>query len=233
MDKDVVTTSYIDYLINRIIDKIESDLNGKSATFLFNEHFRKRIDEEKNTRNQFIEFQKYYFATLKNIDEIDFKVFKQRYSLQGVNRAFLESLNESKIEIKNLIESDKLAQLYFKFFESAEIETKNGISVKTLGSFFTKLVHTLIPDEYTPVDIPMKNYFEVDKDSYYIAMIAISKAFKIWCDNNSKVVFEFKNLICKYFKEELSININKDVITDMKVMNTIFWSIANPNKTSQ
>jgi hypothetical protein len=230
MVKEKLITSYIDSQINKVFEKIEYDLKGKSAEFLFQEHFTDRVIKERNKRKQFMSFQKFYFETLRSIDSIDFKEFKQMYSLQGVDTDYLEKLNENKEVISGLIDEGNLSKLYFDFFESAEIGTKNGNKKKTLGSFFTKLVHTLMPEEYTPVDIPMKNYFGFKKDSYFIAMIVISLAFKFWCDKNRKMVEEFKSLMCENLLKDYSIKISKDKVTDMKVMNTIFWSVANPIK---
>ncbi len=228
MKNEKIINSYINQLTDTVLLKINNDLKGQTANTLFKKHFTERIVNEKNNRNQFDNFQIYYFKTLGKIDEIDFKVFKQRYSLQGVDSNYLKGLNNDRKDIQSIIDADKLSELYFKYFVSVGITTKNGIKKKTLGSFFTKLVHTLKPEEYTPVDIPMKNYFGFENDSYMIAMIVISKAFKIWCNDNREIVEDFKGQICKYVNKYYSIDIGKEKVTDMKVMNTIFWSIANP-----
>lgn len=230
MTNEKIISSYINQLTDCVLSKIDKDLKGETANALFKKHFTERIVNEKNNRSQFNNFQVYYFETLGEIDKIDFKDFKQRYSLQGVNSGYLEWLNNHKKEIGKFIETDNLSELYFKYFVSAKIKTKSGTKKKTLGSFFTKLVHTLKPEDYTPVDIPMKNYFGFEKDSYYIAMIVISKAFKDWCNKNRTLVEDFKEQMCKYVNKNYKIAIGKELVTDMKVMNTIYWSIANPVK---
>lgn len=218
---------YYELLSAICYEKIKENLSLESAESLFSDNFIKRIKSDKTTRQHFIDFQKYYFNLINNPEEIQFKVFKQKYSLQGVTSDYLNKLNFERDKIIGFIVDDNLAELYFKYFHFQELETKAGNKTKSLGSFFTKLVHTYKPSEYTPVDMPMKDFFGLNNESYFVSMIVISRAFKKWANENGNIISEFKDLLIDYMAKENHMVIDKTKITDIKVMNTIFWSIAN------
>lgn len=215
---------YNDQLSNICFERINEKLSGKTAECLFRENFENRINSEKTTRKHFIEFQKYYFKLMDNPEEIQFNIFKQKYSLQGVTSEYLDNLNIKKREIIELIKEDNLADLYFKHFHHKCIISGNP---KSFGSFFTKVVHTFKPYDYTPVDMPMKEYFKLNNESYFVSMLVISNAFKKWANENRNTVDEFNRLLVNYMNENHSLSIDKSQVTDIKVMDTIFWSIAN------
>jgi len=227
MKTEAILASYLERNSDKVLWKIIEILKNPSSESLFQEHFVNRADNEKNSRNHFFSFQNYYFETLGKIDEIESIDFKQKYSLQGVTSAYLNKLNESKPEIISLLENEQLSELYFKYFHFQELETKAGNKTKSLGSFFTKLVHTYKPSEYTPVDRPMKDFFGLNNESYFVSMIVISRAFKKWAIENGNIISEFKDLLIDYMAKENHMVIDKTKITDIKVMDTIFWSIAN------
>jgi len=217
---------YIEKLSENVLKKIKEDLEGKTDGILFEKHFTKRFSERKNST-----FQKYYFKTLNNINSINFTEFKSQYSLQGVDNKYLnDTLNANKLDIIRLINSNKLSELYFKYFESQSIKYNEGIREKNLGSFYTKLVHTFKPDEFTPVDMPMRKHFKLQNESYFVSMIAISKAFNIWAVDNKDCVDKIKILFTDYLTNKFNLKPESLIITDIKILNTIFWSIANPTK---
>jgi hypothetical protein len=216
-----VLQKYIDTLTGFVLDKISNYfLKNNNDLLLINEHFTCRLKSK-----QFRDFQEYYFKTLNN-QELVFKEFRQKYSLQGIDRLTLQRLDDNKNEIFNLIKSDNISELYFKFFTKVKIPRKDKIIEKNLGSFFTKIVHTFRPTEYTPLDMPLRNFFGLNDESYLVSCIIVSNAYKLWtADKKNRVRVESlkKHLydICK--NKSLAI----DKISDMRLLNLIFWSVAD------
>ena len=146
------------------------------------------------------------------------------YSLQGVDNNNLDDLERHKKEILENIRSEKLAQLYFERFNKVKIKHGKGFKEKDLGSFFAKLVHTFRPNEYCALDNPIKNYFGLKKESFFISFFIISFVYKHWATDNNKLL--------KTIRKELQLADKKDILqhnklTDMKLLDLIFWSKAN------
>jgi hypothetical protein len=217
------SVSYIEDLTELAFMQITKYMEGKTDTFLIHEHFAKRIEKK-----QFSNFQAYYFRTINkrnlfHATENFFREFKSNYSLQGVDDYFLKHLETNKEKIINLIDEGKLSEVYFTYF----FKVKIGSVQKDFGSFFTKLIHHFIPHSYCQVDIPMRIYFKLTHESYFVAFIVISGAFKKWAKKNSIRIERMKKLLAAIVKKN---QWECEHITDMKILNIIFWSDANPIK---
>lgn len=173
-------------------------------------------------------FQNYYFATLNNEEQYFkstdfFRQFKSQYSIQGIDNKYLDKLESNKHEILEAIHNN-LVQLYFDFFYKAEIKYGDGFKEKDLGSFFAKLVHTFRPNEFCALDNPIKNYFGLKKESFFISFFIISDEYKHWASENQQTILIIK---VKFRLADKSRTLNHDLLTDLKLLDLIFWSKAN------
>ncbi len=216
---------YISILKQTVYDRISADINEKTIdeivkTDLVKSHLADKVSAG---------FQDYYFLTLDNeklyYNSTDFfRQFKKRYSLQGIDNNYLDKLEGLKKEILKNIRADKLAQLYFDTFNKAVIKHGKDFKEKDLGSFFAKLVHTFRPDEYCALDNPIKNYFGLRKESFFISFFIISVEYKHWATDNKKLL----KIIREKFKQADKKGIlQHDKLTDLKLLDLIFWSKAN------
>ncbi|SEO79117.1 hypothetical protein SAMN05444671_1413 [Flavobacterium sp. CF108] len=219
---------YIIFLKQKVFKKISTELNENSIDRivqidLYDSHIKDNISSS---------FQKYYFETLNN--EINFlssqnffKQFKRRYSLQGIDNEYLDRLENSKSEILQLIRHNSLTKLYIDYFNKALIKHGDLKKEKDLGSFFAKLVHHFLPNEYCALDNPIKDYFGLSKESFFIAFFIISEEYKKWALENKQLL----NTIRENFRQ---LDENKildfNLLTDHKLLDLIFWSKANRNK---
>jgi len=216
---------YIDILKKTVYDRITLDINlltiqEVAKTDLIKSHLDNKISSS---------FQDYYFSTLDNenfyLNSTDFyRQFKKRYSLQGIDNNFLDRLETQKKEILKSIRADKLAQLYFDTFNKAEIKHGDGIKEKDLGSFFAKLVHTFRPAEYCALDNPIKNYFGLKKESFFISLFIISSVYQKWATDNHEILNKLKEIFKTADKKGV---LKHDLLTDLKLLDLIFWSKAN------
>ena len=173
-------------------------------------------------------FQQYYIQTIANRDNYlssadFFRVFKQKYSLQGIDNNFLDMLEKEKEVILKYIDNSDLPTLYFGFFASAPIQHGSKTVNKDLGSFFAKLVHTFCPDKYCALDNPIKNYFGLNKESFYVAFIIVSQAYEEWARENPILMQQIrteleKNSVAKTYSAKM---------TNLKLLDMIFWCQAN------
>lgn len=140
-----------------------------------------------------LEFQMYYFECLNNqklyFNTLNyFRVFKKKYSLQGIDNDFLDGLEKQKSEILSKIKSNQICELYLNTFKRAKIKRKEMHTEKDLGSFFSKLVHTFNPSDYCALDNPIKELFGLKKEGFFIAFIIISNTYKKWSKENPNLI---------------------------------------------
>ena len=219
---------YITFLKQKVFKKISTEINENSIDRivqidLYDSHIKDKISSS---------FQQYYFATLD--DKINFlssqnffKQFKSRYSLQGIDNEYLDRLENRKPEILQLISENSLTTLYIDYFNKALIKHGDLKKEKDLGSFFAKLVHHFLPNEYCALDNPIKDYFGLSKESFFIAFFIISEEYKNWAIENKQLL----NMIRENFKQlDKNKILNFELLTDHKLLDLIFWSKANRTK---
>ncbi len=215
--------SYLEKLKDSVKKEISSLLTDESVVWVT------RVSFEDYFRNiKLSAFHNYYSETVSNkelflSDPSFFSRFKQQYSLQGVDSSYLKLLEENKPEIIELIQSGDLSLLYFKFFANAQIKHGEETKQKSLGSFFAKLVHTFAPNDFCALDNPIKDYFGLKKESFYIAFVVISQAYKEWSIENDGIINKIKMELERFAKD---ISPNSDM-TDLKLLDLIFWYQAN------
>lgn len=216
--------NYLNYLINFVLLKIEDDINDSStekivkyelSTHLFKYHPNS--------------FHNYYFQTLNNEENFFainnfFRHFKSQYSLQGIDNDFLNNLENKKPEMLSLIKQDKLSELYFNHFAAAKIRNRDSIVIRNLGSFFAKFVHTFRPADYCALDNPIKNYFGLKGESFFIAFLAVSKSYKIWAEKECIIINDIRREFKEFDKNDC---FQHDKMSDLKLLDLIFWTKAN------
>lgn len=218
---------YISRLEKNVYDKISDEINVSSIDRIVNENLQFHLSNIRSSS-----FQKYYFQTINNEmlflnNSHFFQTFKYQYALQGIDNVFLAKLEENKSEILALIREDNLATLFFKYFHRVKLKHGKRFIEKDLGSFFAKLVHTFKPDRYCALDNPIKVYFGLLKESFFISFQIISKEYVDWAENNFEILEKIRMKLYQIDKYSL---IDPEKLTDLKLLDLIFWSNANLKK---
>ncbi|MCL2347834.1 MAG: hypothetical protein FWC50_06175 [Planctomycetaceae bacterium] len=212
--------TYVDFLKKQVYHQISSYFSKKPIGKIVLEYLENPLK---------VKFQEYYFDIFNNKNyyfETNhfFKEFKSQYSLQGIDKKFLDKLEKDKGNILCDIRNDKLAELYFRYFKDAEIQHGDDIKKRELGSFFTKLVHTFQPNKYCALDYKIKKYFELKNESYFISFCVISAAYRDWATDHREIIQKIRNRFTQANKKE---NVKHEKLTDLKLLDIIFWSKAN------
>ncbi len=215
---------YLEDLKKEILKKISEVINENTFDSIVNNDLAYHIKDDSSSS-----FQQFYFKSLDNYDfyfgsNDFFRQFKYNYSLQGIDILYLELLEKNKSEIYNLIKQSELSKLYFKYFAKAQIKQKNGIFTKNLGSFFVKLVHTFQPEKYCALDNPIKNYFGLKNESFFIAFNLISKSYIEWIKGNKYLIEKIRENLKEIDTGEIFLY---GKLTDLKILDLIFWKKAN------
>lgn len=217
--------NYLNIQKQSIYDKISADINLKAMDQIV------KVDLIKSHLYDPVSlgFQEYYFSILNNeeyyLQATDFfRRFKKQYSLQGIDNNYLDKLEDLKTEILSNIREDNLAQLYFNIFSQAELKHGETFVKKDLGSFFAKLVHTFRPNDYCALDNPIKNYFGLKKESFFISFSLVSCSYKQWSKENGKLINEIRS---RFKQGDLKGKFQHNRLSDLKLLDLIFWSKAN------
>ena len=206
-------------LLTSILKKIDEELNDSQK-------IEADISSAVNDKGTKI-FQVYYKSTLKNeksaFANINFfKKFKKKHALQGIDNEYLERLEKDKSIIINLIKEDRIFELYQNYFYQAKIKHKDAFRFKNLGSFCAKLTHTFSPEKYCPLDVPIKNFFKLENESFFTAFLLISEAYTIWSKNN-----DVNSLKDRAIRIDVENKLFIDEMTNLKFLDFIFWKRAN------
>ncbi len=215
---------YIDRKKQQVKFKIDNAINKDTVEKLVLSSVNFAINDTRSKK-----FQQYYFETINNTenyykDNRFFHNFKSKYALQGIDNAYLDFLEQNKQNIMLHLNDERLTELYFVYFAKAKLQRKEKTVNVDLGSFFAKLVHTFKPKEYCALDNPIKNYFGLEKESFYIAFKIISSEYKSWVNKNQSILSLVREQIKNIDKEEI---FKDGKLADMKILDLLFWSIAN------
>lgn len=173
-------------------------------------------------------FQDYYMRILENREVFlatpdFFTTFKRRYSLQAIDREYLVNLEGKKEVLLEYLDADDLNGLYFGYFANADLRHKGESVRRNLGSFFAKFVHTFKPTEYCALDNPIKNLLGLEKESFFMAFLAISSAYRSWVTTSPSTLAAIRALTSK--DKEIDRYVSR--MSDLKVIDLIFWQRAN------
>jgi hypothetical protein len=215
--------SYINYLKKAVYNQISDEVQLPKIDEVVNQFLAKSIINPRSAK-----FQHYYFQTINNeefyLNNIFFKQFKSQYSLQGIDNDFLNHLEDKKLDLLNLIRNDEIEKLYLHNFRAAVLKRKEKVQYSDLTSFFAKFVHTFNPQNYCALDNPIKNHFKLNKESFYLSFLIISSQYKKWCEENQSIIELIKSELKAIDSENI---IDFDKLTDLKLLDLIFWSKAN------
>lgn len=223
-----IVLQYEKKLIHNICSKLTLELATEKIQEIIEVHLYQAHIVNPGSAN----FQNYYFKTLNDVQGYSqtntfFKNFKYQYGLQGIDNGFLTYLENNKEEILKLIKNDDLVILYFKFFKKAKLKWGSGHRFSEQGSFFSKLVHTFNPDNYCALDNPVKEYFDLKKESFFHSFLALSSAYKIWSSENQETLTDVRE---RFIRQDKNKSIHHTQVTDLKLLDLIFWSKANKLK---
>jgi len=221
---------YIETYIARLVEDIKKKISEQINICNINDLAKDVVKRHSAPRAS--DFHLYYQRILSNEEHMlttpkFFHEFKRQYGLQGVDNEFLELLDQDKKEILEMIHAKNLTCLYWDYFAKAKIKYRDEKRERNLGSFFTKLIHTFLPNEFSPIDNPVRDYFGLKRESFYIAFISISRAYREWTAENIGVMQELRTALSRYDEKNI-LRINK--VSDIKILDLVFWYKADQMK---
>jgi hypothetical protein len=188
--------------------QIERDFNTLNELEL-EKFFEKYIDDK-----GILSFLNYYNKTVLDKKKIDFGEFKRQWAIQGMTREVINFFNENFDRFKEEIKKERDIR---EFFE------KNCCIVRKEASFCSKLFHTILPDEFPPVDNPIKKRFTLQKEEFIKSVLIIKRGYRLFLKENPAKINQIRRLLSKPKFDRLRVN----ELSDIRILDMYYWFKEN------
>lgn len=149
--------------------------------------------------------------------------FKRRYGLQYIDTGCLDYLEANKKYIINNVVKRPF-KVYSTFFAQACVIQNGEEKRKKLTSFFTKLAHTVSPSHFSALDNPIRKYFKIDNESFFVSYALLNDTYSQWISKRKGVIKKLRNLISDHDNDNL---LRVYDLEALKILDMIFWFKAN------
>ena len=190
--------------------QIEEDFNALNESEL--EEFFEKFKGDKRT----LSFLSYYNKSVLDKEKIDFGEFKRQWAIQGMTREVINFFNDNFDKFKEEIKKERDIRKFFK---------KYCCRIRREASFCSKLFHTMLPDEFPPVDNPIKKKFHLQKEEFIKSVLIIKQGYKLFIEQNPDKINLIRKLLSKPKFAYLRIN----ELSDIRILDMYYWFKENRN----
>lgn len=193
---------------NSVKIQIEKDFNALDESEL--EEFFKKFKDDNRT----LSFLEYYNKSVLDKEKIDFGEFKRQWAIQGMTREVFNFFTENFEILKKEIKKERDIKTFFE---------KYCCTVRKEASFCSKLFHTILPDEFPPVDNPIKKKFYLQKEEFIKSVLIIKKGYQLFIKKNQDKI----NLIKKLLSKPEFAYLRIDELSDIRILDMYYWFKEN------
>jgi len=192
--------------------KIEEDFRN-----LDEKEIEKFFDNFKNDKRT-LSFINYYNRTVLDKERIKFSEFSYQWALH-LPKEFYSRFDENYDFLIGEIKSKKnIKEFHNKFCIDAR--------GKRMGSFCSKLFHSILPSEFTPLDTPIRRYFGLQKEEFIEAVMMVKEGYSLFSKEKPELINSVRELLSK---DKFSYMRVKEV-SDMRLLDMYYWFKENRNK---
>jgi hypothetical protein len=181
--------------------------------FELEESFEK-FTEDRRT----LSFIEYYNRTVLDKEKINFGEFKRQWAIQGMTRQVFNFFEENFDRLRKEILIEKNIN---KFFENY------CCTVRREASFCSKLFHTILPDEFPPLDNPIKKKFKLQNEEFLLSVLIIKLGYKKFFEENHDKIDLIRSVLSKPKFAFLRVS----ELSDIRILDMYYWFKENREKT--
>jgi len=193
---------------NFVEKQIEEDFKAFNEQKL--ESFFEKFKEDKRT----LSFLEYYNRSVLDKEKINFGEFKRQWAIQGMTKEVLNFFNNNFDKLEEEIKEEKDIKKFF---------LKYCCSVRKEASFCSKLFHTILPDEFPPVDNPIKKKFHLQKEEFIQSVLVIKKGYELFVKENQAKML----LIRKLLSKPKFVYLRSNELSDIRILDMYYWFKEN------
>jgi len=195
---------YIDSKALEVKRQIENDIATITAKDL-DDFFTKSLAD-----NRTISFINYYNKTVLDKETINFGEFKRQWAIQGMKKHIYQDFDNHFEERKQEIIREKdITNFYNKYCRKERNE----------AAFCCKLFHTILPNEFPPLDNPIRKHFKLHRIDFIESFLIVKKAYELFIKDNQDIVQMIRdNLYNTKFK---IIRITE--LSNLRLLDMYYW----------
>jgi len=195
---------YIDSKALEIKRQIENDIATITAKDL-DDFFTKSLAD-----NRTISFINYYNKTVLDKETINFGEFKRQWAIQGMKKHIYQDFDNHFEERKQEIIREKdITNFYNKYCRKERNE----------AAFCCKLFHTILPNEFSPLDNPIRKHFKLHRIDFIESFRIVKKAYELFIKDNQDIIKMIRdNLYNTKFK---IIRITE--LSNLRLLDMYYW----------
>lgn len=181
---------YIEKKTEKVKEKIEEDINSKNLSEIedcFNYFLN---DKELN-------FIKFYNSTVLGREKIKFREFSKQWVLRLGKNFYTDFDNEYDERINEIKKKRDIVGFYITYC------MPEGENVQ--HSFCSKLFHTILPEEFPPVDSKLREKFHLLNENYLLSILIIQKAYEDYIRDNKDKINKIREILSQKKFELLQI----------------------------
>jgi len=188
--------------------KIEEDFGKENVEFFFD-----KFKGDKRT----VSFIEYYNKTILDKEKIRFGKFKYQWAIQGMPKSFYTYFDKNYDELIKEIKKDKNIETFFK---------KYCIHDRKEVSFCSKLFHTILPSEFSPLDTAIRKRFNLDREDSIKNVLIIKRGYELFIKENS----ELMNLIRKILSKSKFSYLRINELSNVRILDMYYWFKENRDR---
>ena len=196
--------SAMDSRVISIAEKIHRDFGqldeGRIDSFF--EQFR----GDKRT----LSFLKFYNKTVLDKERINFGEFKRQWAIQGMSAEVYRYFDENYDKLREEILNKKDIRSFFK-----EYCTKK----RKEAAFCSKLFHTFLPEQFPPIDNPIKGEFSLKREDPIESILVIKKGYDLFVKKNPDKMKLVRQILSKPKFSFLRIQ----ELSDIRILDMFYW----------
>ena len=164
-----------------------------------------------------LSFIKYYNRTVLDKERIIFGEFKHQWAIQGMTGVVIKYFDDNYDALRNEILEEKNIKRFY---------LRHCISVRKEASFCSKLFHTHLPNDFPPLDNPIRNRFNLEKEEFIKSVLIVRDAYKQFIEDNGVYIKMVRSILSNPKYNYLRVS----ELSDIRVIDMYLWFKENRQK---
>ncbi len=197
---------------------IEGIIKSLSEEFKFHSSsYHESLFNSFELDNRTLSFIGYYNRTVLDNERIRFGEFKHQWAIQGMTGEVIKYFDDNYDALRNEILEEKNIKRFY---------LRHCISVRKEASFCSKLFHTHLPNDFPPLDNPIRNQFNLGKEEFIKNVLIVRDAYKQFIEDNGVYIKMVRSILSdpKYSYLRAS------ELSDIRIIDMYLWFKENRQK---
>jgi hypothetical protein len=160
--------------------------------------------------NRTLSFLKFYNKTVLDGERINFGEFKRQWAIQGMSAEVYRYFDENYEKLREEILNKKDIRSFF--IEHCTKKRKEA-------AFCSKLFHTFLPEEFPPIDNPIKSEFSLIGEDPIESILVIKKGYDLFVRKNPDKMKLIRQVLSKPKFSFLRIQ----ELSDIRILDMFYW----------